>query len=524
MSGDAVQPRTVPPWLLRRLPANAATDEGLAREIDSMVLTAHGNLTRLTRELNNIRQFCEYDSLANQACAKVWLAKDVLLSFEASDLRSEVLAFTQAHMPPAAQARIFRRLVRDPHPAIRLRARRAVEGSRLREVSLPPTTNKPWDTAGWLRGTNGGRLFRHGPAGPVQLSLFGTVRQFFRRRSGREPVAERGLPTIANLAELRQLLGIRSPQQLGYLLLATDAIGGPYTRFTIPKQDGAERSICAPKDSLRWVQRKILRKILDGLPVHDAAHGFVRGRSTVSNASRHCGAEVVVKFDLEDFFPTIHYYRVMGLFASLGYPIEDARFGTGDTSRQIAAVLARLCIYTPDPQAWGTGSLPQGAPTSPAISNLICRGLDARLAGLAAKTGAVYTRYADDLTFSFRKAAIAIGRFRWWVDQICHQEGFLVNQRKFRVVRSSQRQIVTGIVVNDSPHVPREERRRFRAMLHNCRQKGVASQASGNPGFRDYLRGFASYLHMVSPEEGRVLLREVNEVLSGSGSAEGGMP
>jgi hypothetical protein len=108
---------------------------------------------------------------------------------------------------------------------------------------------------------------------------------------------------------------------------------------------------------------------------------------------------------------------------------------------------------------------------------------------------------------------VDLGRFRWWVDQVCHQEGFFVNQRKFRVIRSSQRQVVTGIVVNDELRVPREERRRFRAILHNCRRHGLASQSRGHARFADYLRGFASYVHMVDPEEGAELLRQVEDLL-----------
>jgi hypothetical protein len=233
----------------------------------------------------------------------------------------------------------------------------------------------------------------------------------------------------------------------------------------------------------------------------------------VTNAEQHTGAELLLKFDLSDFFPTIHYYRVVGLFASLGYTVGDGRFHSDDEATQVAPTLARLCCYAPDPHAWGNAVLPQGAPTSPAISNLMCRRLDARLDGLARRNKGTYTRYADDLTFSFRDKALELGRFRWWVDQICHQEGFFVNQAKFRVIRASQRQVVTGIVVNDELHVPRDARRRFRAILHNCRTHGVASQARGHPRFAEYLRGFASYVHMIQPDEGVELLRQVEELL-----------
>jgi hypothetical protein len=333
-----------------------------------------------------------------------------------------------------------------------------------------------------------------------------------------------GLPQLSTLAELRALLDIRSPRQLGFFLLASDTPDGPYTRFTIPKRDGSARVICAPRKQLRWVQRRILDEILARVPAHAGAHGFIPGRSTVTNAAGHTGAAVLLKFDLADFFPTIHYYRVLGLFASLGYYVGDARFRAADASRQVAPTLARLCCYTPDPRAWGNAVLPQGAPTSPAISNLVCRRLDARLDGLARRNGGAYTRYADDLTFSFPDAAVNLGRFRWWVDQVCHQEGFFVNHKKFHVIRGSQRQVVTGIVVNDALRVPREERRRFRAVLHNCRRHGLASQAHGHPRFAEYLRGFASYVHMVHPEEGADLLRQVNELLGPPAANQEGPP
>jgi hypothetical protein len=408
-------------------------------------------------------------------------------------VRVSLLSFAEQHMVPEAQARIYRRLVKDPVGRVRTKARKLVQRARLREVALPLKSDGDWDTTGWLRGTLQAPLSRH--------------------VLGRRVQARHGLPEIGTLAELRALLGIRSPQQLGYFLLASDHEDGPYTRFTIPKSDGGERAICAPKRQLKWVQRQILEKILARVPAHDAAHGFVPGRSTVTNAEPHRGARLLLKFDLSDFFPTIHYYRVVGLFASLGYRADDGKFGSADDSTRVAATLARLCCYTPDPRQWGNAVLPQGAPTSPAVSNLVCRRLDARLDGLARRNDGVYTRYADDLTFSFREKSLALGRFRWWVDQVCHQEGFFVNQRKFRVIRGSQRQLVTGLVVNDALRVPREERRRFRAVLHNCRVHGVESQARGRPRFTDYLRGFASYVHMVHPEEGEDLLHQVDDLL-----------
>jgi retron-type reverse transcriptase len=492
-----------PAWLLRTLPANAVADEALHARLDDLGVKLPDSIGQLHATLSEVRMYREYDAAANHAIAHVWRTLDQFYSSPPAT-RARLLAFAAEHTVGQAQARIFRRLAKDSALVVRRKAARLIERADIREVALPPGREGDWDTRGWLQGV-------------VEVPLS-------RHKQGTRIQKQHGVPPLANLAELRKLLDIRSERQLGYFLLASDQGDGPYTRFTIPKRDGSEREISAPKKQLRWVQRHILDKILAGVAVHDAAHGFVAGRSIVTNAQKHTGAQLLLKFDLTDFFPTIHSYRVVGLFASLGYYVGDTRFNSGDDSRQVAPVLARLCCYTPDPRSWTDAVLPQGAPTSPAISNLVCRRLDARLDGLARSNGGVYTRYADDLTFSFKEPSVDLGRFRWWVDQICHQEGFFINHRKFRVIRASQRQVVTGIVVNDALRVPREERRRFRAILHNCRLHGLASQSRGHPRFASYLRGFASYIHMVHPEEGKELLRQVEELLGPEADDGGATP
>jgi hypothetical protein len=483
----------LPVWLSRPLPANAIIDKKLHARLDALGKKLPDSLREIWSALNAVKMYREYDAAANLAGAYVWKALDHFFASDSPSVRVSLLAFAQEHMVEQAVARIVRRFVKDPSTSVRLRARKIVERSGLREVALPLTRDGEWGPSGWLKGLTAGPLSRH--------------------PQGRKAQVQQGVPPIPTVAKLRELLGIKSPRQLGYFLLASDQENGPYTKFTIPKRDGSEREICAPKKQLRWVQRQILEKILAKVRVHEAAHGFITGRSTVTNAVNHKGAALLLKFDLTDFFPTIHYYRIVGLFASLGYYVGDGRFSSSDESKQVAPTLSRLCCYTPEPSQWGGARMPQGAPTSPAISNIVCRRLDARLAGLAKRNEGVYTRYADDLTFSFKKAEVDLGRFRWWVDQVCHQEGFFVNQSKFRVIRASQRQVVTGIVVNDELHIPRAARRRFRAILHNCRKHGIESQARGHARFAGYLRGFASYVHMVQPEEGAELLKQVEELL-----------
>jgi RNA-directed DNA polymerase len=423
------------------------------------------------------------------------------------------------------RARIFRALLARPERWLRRRIGRALASRPPQDVALP--TAQPQSV--WT-GVRARVRALGGPPQETQQTAWGWQGWFHGRDEAasaltQHPAGEQrqqaaGVPLLETVADVRALLGIPSTRALGWLLAAcgpTNAAGesfegveGPYRCFTIPKRGGGVRLICEPKPPLKRVQRLILSKILEPLGVHDAAHGFMPGRSILTNASAHAAHDVVVKFDLQDFFPSVHFWRVMGLFASLGYAVGEGRYVSDDGSRAVAPVLARLATFTPEPlrKRWGSGFLAQGAPTSPAISNLVCRGLDARLAGIAAKLGGVYTRYADDMTFSFAHLDPdkSPGRLRWWVDQVCQQEGFLLHPRKFKVIRRSQRQIVTGLVVNaQAPSLPREDRRRLRAILHNCAAKGVASQAKGDPAFLDRLHGDVSYLQMVHPEEGRKL-------------------
>ena len=490
-----------PAWLLLPLPANADPDPKVLARVEQACSKLPDGFGELQKALGEVRQLASYEPAVNAANALVWERLEELLGHPAGKARIALIKYAADHLPERARARVLRRLAKDPDTEVRKHVKAAIKKAKVREVALPQKRDGDWDATGWMLPDDHPKLGK--------------------RKTGRRVQEKTGVPPVRNLQQLRELLGIKSPNQLGYFLLASDHKDGPYTTYTIPKRDGSERKICAPKKQLKWVQRQILRHILAKVPPHPAAHGFVNGRSTVSNAERHVGAGLVVKFDLKDFFPTMHYFRVMGLFASLGYPVGNCMFGTDDESNQIAPVLARLCCYTPKPDQWGAATLPQGAPTSPAISNLVCRRLDARLDGLAKRNKGVYTRYADNLTFSFPTAeGLNLGRFRWWVDQVCQQEGFTVHQDKFRVIRDSQRQVVTGIVVNEALRIPRELRRRYRAILHNCQKNGVEAEARGNPRFKEYLRGFAAYLNMVQPKEGAALLRRVNELLGGAPDQE----
>ena len=264
-----------------------------------------------------------------------------------------------------------------------------------------------------------------------------------------------------------------------------------YREFAIPKRSGGTRRIQAPDEELKRLQRSILRRLLPRLKAHPAATGFERGQSIVTNARAHQGQAVVLRFDLCDFFPSTRAKRVKQYFRRIGW------------NRPATKLLMRFCTYE--------GGLPQGAPTSPRLSNLVNYRLDARLAGMAAKLGAVYTRYADDITISFPDEGPAGGRsveytgldFRTgrrmqlsklernadtiryvtgFVRKVVEAEGYRLHRRKkLSVRRRHHRQVVTGLVVNDQVNLPRSTRRWLRAVEHRSQPAQQTSSGSDEP-------------------------------------------
>ena len=268
--------------------------------------------------------------------------------------------------------------------------------------------------------------------------------------------------------------------------------------------------VCSVR-ALKVAQRWILREIVEHLPVHGAAHGFLAGRSIVTNAREHLGSKLLLQVDLKNFFPTITYRRVRGLFRKAGY------------REQVATLLALLCTESPREVvelegttyyvALGPRCLPQGAPTSPALTNTICLRLDRRLAGLARKLGWRYTRYADDLTFSLsmkHKGKPGLGKLLGGIKAIASDEGFQVNQSKTHVSRPGNRQKVCGLIVNGeaAPRVPRPLRRQLRAALHNLEAGKPLPEGES----LSRLAGYAAFVYQSDPELRRRLLGKLGEV------------
>ena len=275
----------------------------------------------------------------------------------------------------------------------------------------------------------------------------------------------------------------------------------------VKKRRGGWRLIEAPKATLKQVQSKILRDLLDKIPVHSAAHGFTAGRSILTNALPHVGQGIVVKFDLANFYPSVTFARIVAIFRSLGYSREVAIWlGLLTTS----AVPGNLGFQEQGPYAivpYLRRHLPQGAPTSPALANLSAFSMDVRLSGLAKSFGARFTRYADDLTFS---GPVELGRgLRIVVPlirQIVRQERFAFNKAKRQVLRSHQRQVVTGVVVNEKTNVSRTDFDRLKAILTNCLRHGPSTQNHDQiENFHQHLQGCISYVSMLNPGRGQRL-------------------
>lgn len=239
-----------------------------------------------------------------------------------------------------------------------------------------------------------------------------------------------------------------------------------YRTFHIPKKSGGVREILAPNSELKTAQDKlnqILQLVYTSKP---SAHGFIPGRSIVSNARAHEKQRYVLNLDLKDFFPSINFGRVRGMFRAFPYYLTD----------EAATVLAQICCVN--------NQLPQGAPTSPIISNMICSKMDAQLQHLAKKHRCFYTRYADDLTFStsLRLFPIALAKVSSVTGQIevgdelnriIRENGFEINIKKVRLQLENRRQEVTGLTVNKFPNVRRRYIRQIRAMLHAWEKFGL---------------------------------------------------
>jgi hypothetical protein len=324
----------------------------------------------------------------------------------------------------------------------------------------------------------------------------------------RGALAACALPSLPTTRDLADWLGI-APGDLEWFadLRRMNSEAGPLAHYRyrwIDKRTG-KRIVEIPKPRLKELQGKVLHGILDTVSAHEAAHGFRKGRSCITYVEPHVGKTVVLRIDLRNFFTSISAARVQAMFATLGYPTRVARLLTGLCTNCVPMSVARQGA-----PSWlaakrlGAPHLPQGAPTSPAVANLCALRLDYRLDGLARSLGGRYTRYADDIAFSgseeMRRVAAKLPVL---IGAIALEEGFEVNHRKTRVMHASDRQSLTGIVINRKLNPRRVEFDRLKAVLTNCARRGATSQNRADiADFRAHLAGRVAYVETLNPARG----------------------
>ncbi len=252
--------------------------------------------------------------------------------------------------------------------------------------------------------------------------------------------------------------------------------------FHIPKRKGGKRLIVSPYPSLLSCQNWIYKNILINQPVHENAHGFVPGRSIITNAKEHLSKKVLLKMDLKDFFPSIPINWVMNYFMSIGY------------AKNVAFYLSSLCCYD--------GHLSQGSSTSPYLTNILLNNLDKRLNSLSRSYELTYTRYADDLTFSGLYIPCS---FIEVVNRIVDEYGLTVNTKKTRLHLKPGQRIVTGIsVAGESLKIPRKTKRDIRQEIHYIKRYGYLSHISkekiNHPYYLDSIIGKLGFWLQVEPE------------------------
>ncbi|MFL9592034.1 retron St85 family RNA-directed DNA polymerase [Aeromonas schubertii] len=289
-----------------------------------------------------------------------------------------------------------------------------------------------------------------------------------------------GLPAIRVLDDLSIITRL-SPQTITRLYKNSKYY---YKVYSVPKKIGGERTISQPSRELKAIQGWILRNILDKLKSSPYSKGFERGESIYDNASPHIGASYLLSLDLENFFPNIKASHVFNVFRSVGY------------NKEISYILTRLCVYD--------NGLPQGAPTSPKLANLVCSRLDARISGYAGPKGITYTRYADDISLS-SKTAKKILKAKIVVEHIIKDEGLSINEKKTYLSGTYGRKKITGLIVTDkSAGIGRKMQREVRSKIHHI--------FSGRSDNVEHVKGLLSYIHSVDNKAYRNLYRYIDRL------------
>lgn len=322
-----------------------------------------------------------------------------------------------------------------------------------------------------------------------------------------------GLPNLHSVNDVAKAMDI-TVSELRFLAYSRkNSKTSHYKRFKVAKKSGGFRLISAPMPRLKKAQHYILEHILNKVTMHPKAHGCVLEKSILSNAVPHVNKDMVINQDLKNFFPSITYTRIKGVYKGMGY------------SEQVAVIFALLCS---EPKILdvsllgenyfaqhGDRFLPQGSPCSPAISNIICKKMDYRLDGLATKYGFAYSRYVDDITFSGAKAQFSkIPALLKYSKKIVKSETFTLHPEKLRIMKRHQRQEVTGVIVNKKPNINKQSLKRFRALVYQIEKDGIKGKTwNGGLNVLAEIDGYANFIYQIDKEKGSVYKERVANIL-----------
>lgn len=285
------------------------------------------------------------------------------------------------------------------------------------------------------------------------------------------------IPSIADPHDLAKIFSCKLESIL--MIAATPEMN--YQTLFVAKPNGSARKLSVPNESLKSIQRKILHSILYHVTCHPAAKAYRMGYSIKSNASYHVNQNTVLRLDISNFFNSISDIQVEKVFFNIGY------------NTQVSKLLSRLCCCH--------GCLPQGAPTSPALSNIVMHKIDRMIFGFCRSRYIKYTRYADDMFFS---GDFSLNQVISYVTSILSVNSFKINQRKTKVMRRYTQQRVTGVTVNLKVSAPRDCRKYLRQQIHYLMRFGINDQALRNgtskEAWLNRLIGFTSYIRYLEPE------------------------
>lgn len=315
-----------------------------------------------------------------------------------------------------------------------------------------------------------------------------------------EHLLEKGIPVLFDKVHVQNVLKLKEIKKNGYHLFNA---GNRYK----------PRKIEAPSVNIKKRQKWILENILEKQELPECAQGFVKGKSIVTNAKYHVGKKFLLCMDIQSFFSFITEDKVEHLFQKIGYSMEVAE----ELTKLCTFNESDLCCFSEDKNLPVTRYLPQGAPSSPMIANLIFKEIDEAILDMLQGSSITYTRYADDMSFS--SELDNLNGIAEKVERIIKRYGFIINKGKTRFMGEKTPKILTGLNITTNLKVPAKFKRKLRQEIYFCKKYGVKDHlekvsCEKKSNFNEYLYGKAYYIKMIEPQTGENFLKELDEIFS----------